>query len=259
MLALKNHKLDAWIDGDSLLNRDRRIQITNIQAKIEEKATFKANAAGHGRRLETARRESCQVTIEFTIFEWRSVYERDAVLDAANAWARDGFLEISTKLGRRLYMICAGRAWVKQARDHNEKYMLVFESAENPFWEDKSPTRITLSGTNAVSHVSVPGTRECAPVDVEVTPVSDTLNTLILFTGSSYMTFENLNVAPGAGLILSHDGHGVLSITAGGASRYACRTGISADDLICGPGVVACGFSSDAACGVEFAFRGRYL
>lgn len=260
MLALKSHKLDAWMRGDSLRDIDRRVQITDISQEISSKTTSAAKTAYAGRRRDSARRDALKITVAFTLYEFTDIWARDAALDSVNAWARDGYLEISTRPGKRLFVICTGRAAPKNPRDHTETFQLHFEAADEPFWEDSAPVSFSLSGTAASARVSVPGTRECAPADVTITPTGgETLNTLTLTLGGAQMAFTGLNVASGQTLTLSHDEQtGFLKITAGSASKYACRTGSSDDELTCDPGWQAAGFTANTACAVSFSLRGRY-
>lgn len=259
MLALKRHKLDAWLHGDSLREVDRRVQITDVSQEMTTKTIYAANTGYAGRRRGRVHRDVLKITVSFTLYEFADIWARDAALESINAWARDGYLEISTKPGRRVYVNCTGRAAAKQARDHSEVFQLAFETADSPFWEDKAPAQYELSGSEASASVSIPGTRECAPADVEITPAAETLNTLSLAFGGTQMAFTGLSVAAGDTLKLSHDEQtGYLKIMAGSVSKYACRTGSSDDELICAPGRQTVGFTANTACAVAFSVRGRY-
>lgn len=259
MLALKKHKLDAWLHGDSLRDVDGSVQITEISQELSVKTVYAANTGRVGRRRGRIHREALKITVSFTLYEFADIWAREAALEAVNAWARDGYLEISTKPDRRVYVNCTGRASVKQARDHKEVFQLTFETEDSPFWEDKAPTQYELSGTEASASVSIPGTRESAPADVEITPTAETLNTLSLVFGGTQMAFTGLNVEAGQALVLSHDEQtGFLQIMAGNVSKYACRSGESDDELTCAPGMQTVGFTANTACEAAFCVRGRY-
>lgn len=258
MLALKHHKLDAWLGQDSIRAVDARVQVTNISWKTAAETGSGESAGLDGRLRQRIRRDALTVTIEFTLFEFLDIQAREAAIENVNAWARDGYLRISTKPGRRVWVQCTKRADVETARDHNASFSLEFETAEAPFWEDAQPTAFTLTGTSGSTMASIPGTRECAPADVTITPTGGTLNALTLTLGESEMAFENLGVAQGASLLLAHDGNGYLTISSSGASKYACRTGESDDELTAEAGSALIAFTANTACEVEFSVRGRY-
>ena len=259
MLALKGHKLDAWLHGDSLREVDGRVQLADISQEMSVKTVYAANTGRAGRRRGRIHRDVLKITISFTLFEFMDIWARDAALESINAWARDGYLEISTKPGRRVFVNCTGRAAAKQPRNHKEVFQLTFETDDSPFWEDAAPTVYALSGTTASESISVPGTRESAPADVTVTPGGGTLNALTLTLGETRMSFTGLNVAAGQTLALSHDEQtGFLLITAGNVSKYTCRGGESDDELTCSPGRQTVGFAANTACEAAFSVRGRY-
>ena len=261
MLALKKHKLDAWFGSDSLRDADHNIQIVNI---AREPSTRNINKGSGGRRFGRFRqpvyRDVLKITIEFTLYEFSDIEARESAIEAANAWARDdGYLEISPKLGRRVWVQCSQRAEIKDARNHKEAFRIVFETDETPYWEDAQPTVLTFTGLSADETARVPGTRECAPADVTITPSNGTLTSLSLTLGESAMAFSGLNIASGASLILSHDDTGRLVIRDSlGVSCYDCRAGSSDDELTAEAGTAAIGFSANVACDVRFEVRGRY-
>lgn len=258
MLALKHHVLDAWFSGQGLRAANKRIQVKNIAAEMSGRATYTAAQGADGRSRRKMTRDTLKITITFTVYEWEDVYAREAAIEAANAWARDGWLEISTKLDRRVRVVCTGRAAPKKPRDHNEEFTLTFESSGAPFWEDKTPRTYNLAGTAKTENVSVPGTRTTAPANVAIMPTGGTLQTLTLTFGDTAMRFAGLGVPVGTALILDHDENGYLRIMAGSVSKYARRTADSDDELTCLPGVQAAGFTANVSCGVAFSVRGRY-
>ena len=259
MLALRKHKLNAWFGQESLRDADPNIQITNISRTPSIRTGSRDGGGRDGRFRAPQYRDYLKITIEFTLYAFLDIEARESAIEAANAWARDaGYLQISQKPGRRVWVQCAQRAEIQDARDHKETFQLVFETAENPFWEDAFSTAFAFSGAAAATTAHIPGTRACSPADVTVTPTGGALTTLTLTLGETQMAFAGLNVASGASLLLRHDDQGRLTITGGGASCYACREGASDDELIAGPGRAAIGFTANVACNVRFEVRGRY-
>ena len=259
MLALKSHKLNAWLGGSPLRGVSPAIQVSNIAWEASDKPMADANAGQPGRR-RGVKREGLKITIEFTLYEFASVSARTAAVEAVNAWAKDGYLEISANPGRRVWVQCVQRASVQEARDHHAAFTLVFETAENPFWEDAEPVTHLLQGSTASAQITVPGAAECVPAEVTVVPGTAVLNTLTLRLGDTAMSFSGLNVAAGDTLTLSHDpGDGRLVIACAAGSRYHCRSGDSADELTAPPGSATLSFTANVMCDVTFSLRGRYL
>jgi len=260
MLALKKHKLNAWFGQESLRDADHNIQLTNIAREISTHSASSESGGRDGRFRQPVRRESLKITIEFTLYEFLDIEERETAIEAANAWAQDvGYLQISQKPGRRVWVQCTQRAEVKTARDHKETFQLVFETAEAPFWEDAQPTAFTFSGASSSATARIPGTRACAPAEVTVTPSAGTLTSLTLTLGGTTMAFSGLSIAAGASFILRHDAEGRLVIeNSAGASLYARRDGASDDELTAEAGNAIIGFTANVACNARFEVRGRY-
>lgn len=257
MKALMGHPLDAAFGAENLRDADPRILVTNISQEIRTKITYGENSGRDGRRMHRMRREVIRITVSFKLWEFSSVPDREAALEAANAWARDGYLSISSKPGRRILVQCVARAASRKPRDHKEEFQIVFETAESPFWEDEAPTQYTLSGTADSKSVSVPGTYE-AIFEATVAHSAGTLDALTLTVGDTAMAFSGLAIAAGTNLIIGHDDAGRLTILAGNASKYACRTAASDDELMADPGSVTAALSADVACSVALRVRGRY-
>ena len=257
MKALKGHALDAAFGADSLRGADARILVTNIAQEIRTQSTYGENTGRDGRRRHRMRREVIRITITFRVWEFCSVPDREAAVEAANAWARDGYLSVTSKPGRRVLVQCAGRAGSQNPRNYKEEYQLIFETAQSPFWEEDTPALFELTGEGDSDTVRVPGTYE-AVFDASIAHESGTLNALTLIVGDTQMLFTGLSVAAGTPLTLSHDEAGRLMILAGNVSKYACRAEPSDDELIGGPGETQIGFTADVSCTVTLSVRGRY-
>ena len=243
MKALMGHPLDAAFGADTLRGADPRIVVTNISQEITVKASYGENSGRDGRRKHRVRREVIRVTVAFKIWEFESVPDREAAVEAANAWARDGWLKITSKPGRRLMVQCAGRAATRNPRDYKEEYQLIFETAQSPFWEDEAPAVYTLSGTSDTQEIRVPGTYESV-FDVSVAHASGTLNALTLLNDAvkkgGVMASSHVGGLSGAFIPVSEDAgmiraaeEGVLQIDKLEAMTCVCSVGL---DMIAVPG-----------------------
>ena len=259
MLALKHHKLNAWFGQESLRAADQRVQLSNIAWTTTTKSDYAENTGRDGRRQNRIRRDVLRITIEFSLYEFLDIEDREAAIEHVNAWARDGYLKISTKPNHRAWVQCTKRPGVEDARNHNASFSLEFETAGAPYWEDAHPAIFTLSGASGSLAARIPGTRESAPAEVTVKATGGTLDTLTLSLGESFMEFRTLGIAQGQSLLLGHDEIGYLTIvSSAGASKYEKRTGDSDDELTAEAGNSNVGFDANTACEVTFSVWGRY-
>lgn len=255
----ERRRLNAWINGAALRDVDGRLHVVNIKENTPDQELTWADVPGrNGQRLLSRVRRNKRITIEFDIRELFDLAARAAIVDAVNAWAADGELEVSYRPEQRMRVLLAKAAEFNGARDVTEGYTVDFDAAAVPYWEDATPTAWALSGTTGSGTIHLRGSAQAQP-EIEVTPTGGALNTLQLTFGGKSMSFTNMNVASGTKLALSHDDRGILSIKAGTASKLSARTAASADDFAAGPGDVAVGFTANVACDVVFTARGRYL
>ena len=249
---------DAWFGGDTLRDADSRIHSIRAAQEITEKTETSENTGQDGKRRTRTRRESIRVTITFSVLETADPVTRQLAVEAANAWARDGFLEISDKPEKRLYVTCQKRAAIRDPENPKEKFTLMFETAESPFWEDKTAASFAFTaGTTGSQTIRVPGTADTV-AEAAITPSGGALNTLTLRLGDSYMYFTGLNVAAGTALVIDHDDRGYLRIMAGSATKYHCRLGASDDELAAAAGNAVASFTANTSCAVTFTIRGKY-
>lgn len=249
---------NAWIDGESLRGLDGRIIVRRILEDAPQvEMTYGDIPGGHGQRYLGRRRINRRVSIVIAIRELYDLSARARVVDAVNAWAKDGVLTVSYRPNQRLLVRRAGPAATGDVRDYNADIQIDFDAPASPFWEDAFPARLSLSGESGSGSVVVTGT---APglAAVTVTPEA-ALTALTVTAGATAMAFEGLAIPAGQPVTIDHDDHGYLRIASGGASLLSKRTAASADELLGGPGPCACAFTADAACQVDFAIRGRYL
>lgn len=256
MRALK--RLNAWIDGAALRDVDARLHIVDINENApEQELTWATAPARNGQRLLTRTRASKRIVIEFDSRELFDLAARAAMVDAVNAWAGDGMLEVSYRPGQRIPVVLSKPAEFGGARDVTGTYELDFEAAVSPFWEDITPTVWTQSGSNGSGTMILPGSVPTVP-EIEIKPTGGTLSSLTVGFGGKSMTFSGLGVSTSSKLIIGHDERGILYAKAGSTSKLATRTAASADDFEAGPGSVAVSYVANTACAVTFRARGRY-
>lgn len=253
-------RLNAWLNGAALRDVDGRIHIVNITENAPDQELSWTDAPGRsGQRLMGRRRTNQRITIEFDIRELFDLAARASIVDAVNAWARDGILEVSYRPEQRIRVVLGKAAELGGARDVTGSYTLDFDTTGVPFWESAAAVTWSASGTgaNIAGTMAIPGSVETWP-DVSITPTGGTLNTITVAFGNSSMSFEGLNVGSGTKMTITHDDQGLLVVKAGSTSKLSCRTAVSADELEAGPGSVRAAYLANVACSVTFSARGRF-
>ena len=252
-------RLNAWIDGASLRDIDTRLYITEIyEPEPDVTLDWGISPGISGQRKLRRTRQAKKVRIEFDIKELFDLKARAAIVDAANGWAHDGILTISTRPEQRMRAVLTQAATMDGARDVTAKYIIEFTAGACPYWEDETPRVLSLaSGTSGSGTLIIPGH---APTGAEITVTPGaSLSTLSLTIQGQTMAFSGLSVASGTALVIGHDDNGLLTIKAGTASKLSCRTAASVDDFRMVPGSAAVSFTANAACTVSVSVRGRYL
>ena len=250
--------LNAWINNISLQGLDGRILIQGINDNAPQTEILYADNPGRpGQRLLTRRRVNRRISITFAIRELRDLAARAAIVDKVNGWAQDGVLQISNRPEQQLRVVCAGRASITSPRDYTEEFKIDYDAAASPYWEDRTPQALTITGSSGIGSLLNRGTAD-AMAAVTVTPTGGALGALTISVGACTFSFSGLSVANNTPLRIDYDERGILRVLAGNASRISCRTAISDDDLIAAPGINAVSFLADTACAVRVEVRGTW-
>lgn len=251
--------IEAAINGQPLRGVDPRILLRETAdggAQIEQ--TWADSPGRPGQRRALRKDRARRLTVTFAIRELYDLTLRAQVVDAVNAWARDGWLEYATRPDQRIHVYCAGLAAVGASRDYTEEFTVSFDAAPSPYWQSRQPGAYSYAGARGGGTVTNLGS---APTELRltVTPTGGRLDTLTLTLGAQTMTFADLAVASGTALALGYDDDGYQYIRAGSASKLSCRAAASADDLILDPGGAAFGFTANVACNVSVEVIHKWL
>lgn len=251
-------RLDIWLNDVALRDVDRRVLIRELHDNAPQvEAVWGDNPGRSGQRLIDLRRVNRQINVEFAIREVYDMGARQSVLDAVNAWARDGWLKTNTQPGRRIYVTATSWAGLNNARNYADGYTIGLTAAASPYWEDDVPMTYAGSGASLSGSATNRGTADALP-DVTIT-ARGALTHAEIGVGDTAFIFDGLTLGAGDALTIAHDERGFLQIKAAGASAMGFRTAQSDDELIAAPGINAVTFEGDAACDVSVAVRGRYV
>lgn len=251
-------RLEAWLNGRSLRAVSGIVLVQQITEEgPQAEATYADNPAGHGQRLLSLQRKNRRVTVTVQLRELYDLARRAETLDALNAWAGEGWLEVSYRPFRRLRVACVSRPAMGAAREVTASYDFAFEAAACPFWEDTARNTLALTGASASGTLIVPGT-EPSRLTARITPTGGTLTALSISAGDCAFAFSGINVPADTPVVIDYPDPMTLSVMAGNASLLPYRAAASSDDLVLAPGQRAVAFTADTACRAEFYARGLW-
>lgn len=201
-------------------------------------------------------KEQATVNISFEIHEY-DIAKRQKICQSVIAWAKKGgILETNDREGQMLFCICETLPYISSVRNWTDELIITFTAYSIPYWQEKTPSRLTLSGTTGSGYLYVPGSAPKTYVEATVT-ANAALTSISLTVKDTTITLSNLAVASGKSVVISYDDKMIQSIKADGVSVLGKRTG--ADDLIAECGVRnAVSFTANASCSVTFSARGLW-
>ena len=252
--------LEAWINGASLRDVAGGILIKQIYDEPPRvDVAYAAIPGADGQRVLSNRRTNRRVTITAQVRELYDLAARARAIDAINAWAADGWLEINSRPDQRLRVVCVTRPAQGNLRDYTSEFAVAFEAAAGPYWQEKSYSIVTASGSSGSAQLSLNGS-EPAFLEAEITPAAN-LATLDISAGGCAFHFTGMPVTSGTKITIGYDDQRRLFVRAGATNtsilRY--RTAASSDDIILAPGAKnTIAFSAGASCAWTFKARGLW-
>jgi len=251
------NKLNCALDGRGFLEIDPRLYIQDMEEEIRMDAGT-VDRPAYGQRLAgmTGHR-ALHVIIRFMVKE-ADFAARRRVINQVNAWAKAGWLTMSTRPGQRIYAVCIQPAESGTLR-WNREMQLTLAAYGEAYWQDMFPAAASGRGRTGSVALRPLGTRPCC-LEGDIGNLSaGTLNSLSLTAENQTLAFSGLGLAPGKTLALWYDGEGVLHAEAEGSGKLCCRTAESADDLWLQPQAEnTVRFSADRECSVTLKARGYY-
>lgn len=244
------------LNGVELGSLDPRLYIQDIEEHVKTRADT-ADRPGGLRLSGKPARTSLTVTVRFMIKE-RDRAARQRIIGGVNAWAREGWLQVSTRPGQRLYVTCAQPADSETLR-WSAEMQVSLTAYEQPYWQDQYAQSARLQGAEGAASLRPTGTRPCH-LEAEIVNRSEgAVDSLSLTVNGESLFFSGLGLVAGQALRIDHDGRGWLRARIGGAGRLSCRTPESADELTLYPAREnEIAFAADGACDVTLWGRGNY-
>lgn len=257
----KHRRVSASINNVALTDAAPLAIIRQItENPAESELVTGERPARPGQSVIGLKRTRLNIGIEFVLREIYNLEERASNIEAAAAWAKDGFLELSNKPGRRLRMVVTKRPTLGAARDYTQMFSVECAAMECPFWQDKFFSTAAATGATGTASLTPSGTVERLPLEFTVTPQSAAMTSLNVTVNGKNMAFSGLTVAAEKALKLYYDDSGLQWITNDGTSALQYRTAASADDLFVYPRKTnEITFTANTTVSAEFKARGLYL
>lgn len=201
--------------------------------------------------------DELSVVIRFMVKE-RDRAKRQLVIDRVNAWAKAGWLTLSTRRDKRLYVMCtqpAGSAALRWSNDLQLTLTAFYEA----YWQDLYPVEVSLSGSSGRAVIRPMGTRNSF-LEFDIANQSgNVINSFSISANGRDMAFSGLGLQNGKTMSVYYDALHLLHAETDSAQKLNCRTGDSADDILLSPvqdNTVY--FTADGACAVTLKARGLW-
>ena len=251
-------RYEAVLNGVALSDLDEKLLILNIEYSAPQYNFQTYTVAGRqGASVFDMKKDPVSVKISFELHLY-SIQARQNACQNVISWARNGGdLEINDRPGQVLHCVCNELPSIDSVRDWTSPVTIGFTAYSLPYWEEKTPAKITLTGTSASGNLFVPGNGGEAFVKCTVSH-SSSLSSLRVDCGSTFIALSGISVAANKPVYISYDSNGILSIVANNVSLLNKRTAASSDDLKVRSGVTST-FSLTASSSSTALFEVRGL
>lgn len=250
-------RFEAYMDGNPLSHVNPKILILDFAHKPADIAyTADTVANRSGGIVSDKTQGGANITISFEIHEY-SIQKRQQICNDVIRWARGAILETNDRPGQRLHVRCTRFPRIESAVNWVDQLEMTFTAYEFPFWEEKTPARLILSGNSGEGQLFVPGNAGEAFTEVLITPNS-TMANITLSVANTAITLTGCGATTENPVRIAQDEYGFIKITVGNVSILDKRTG--SDELLAECGALnEISYSSSANVSVEFIVRGLWL
>lgn len=251
-------RYNAILNDVPLGNISSDILILDIkyQAPTFQDDTF-AVAKRNGARLVDRIFQKTEVSVIFEIHAY-GTKERQSICNDIVRWAKNGgVLETNDRDGQYLQCVCTGFPVIESVKNWTDPLTITFTAYAYPFWQEKIPSTMTLTGTTGSGILFVPGNVDNALVRARI-KANASLSSVELTVNGRILSLTGLSVNANQIIEISYDENAIQSIKVGSTSLLDKRSGV--DDLLarCGErNTVA--FSSNASADVTFDVKGMWL
>ena len=257
------------VGGVQLDSLDSRILILKVDDPVPDESRNAANlyaGDGIGSRITSRHIASKKFSVTFSLkINKRDYSARSKLIEKINKWAQaGGTLTSSTRPGRKMTVVCTGKAAVGDPREWTKEYTISFEANEKPYWENtetNSASRSTIA--NATLNLEASGELDTLLNATIQNASGASISQVKLTKGNYKIQLNDLGFAGGETLVIDHSSDNILRIrirNTGGSYRSVMskRTEDSTDEILLSPGNNAVAFSASRACNVTLSCVGRF-
>ena len=250
-------RYEAYMDGVALSSINPNLIIHDIQHNAAKPTIDKAALAHRNGAIwlnKTFDGTSVTITFELHIY---GISERQKACQEVVRWAQGAILQTNDRIGQQLHVLCTEYPKIESAMDYTDEISMTFAAYNFPFWEEKTPAKLSLTGTSGEGTLFVPGNAGDALVEVTVKPNS-TMANITLTVEDTSITITGAGATTSQPLVISYTDKGIQKIMRGTTSLLDKRTG--SDDLIATSGKInSFSYSSSANVTVEFSVKGVWM
>ena len=245
-------RYEAYMNGTALSSIDPSIYVLNIQPG-DVKQNIRTNKVANrpGSRIGKTEIDNASVTIFFEIHEYDTV-KRQAICQKVRKWAKKGILEISDRPGQRLNCVCDTFP-VAKLREWTETLSVSFTAFNPPYWEEKNPVNVSISGASSAS-VYIPGNAPETLVSAVVT-CGASISSITLSAGSKSLILSEIGASANDKIYVGYDENRILYIKKNSTSILEKRTGDDELVIPCGE-LVNFAVNASASLSTVFSVRG---
>lgn len=265
---------EIYLNGKAVSEAVEKILINAVTVeKPEIKSNFSELARG-GRIKNSIWRSFMKITLEAQFRAVGKPILRAECVDKLNAWAAGGgYLTLSNRPGKRVYVECTQTASEGTLHKSAEVATVEFQTTYSPYWENIEPTvaeAVTSPFDPEAEETLHMACTEASLVSVSVEIHDIPATTLTVSVGDTSIklqgaenvlengTTEILPFAEVGETVHFTNESGVFTITKNGESLISLRTVDSSDELIAQPGDNRVSASSNANVKCIFSSHGRW-
>ena len=252
----------VWLNGVELASVHPKVLVQHIDEGPLELKQQTAERYGGGTFLFSNVGTKRQIDISFAIREGLDWPTRAGVYTAVCNWAREGWLELSSRPGQRIYVYCTQLPDLGKLRDWTQDLTITFQALWFPYWQDSAGVTLpVMTGTSGSQtcplNASHPGL-----LDLRVSPNAAGLTRFKAWTNGAdaiTMDFSSRPLGVGQTFTMATDKHGLLTIRGTSTSYLAYRTLDSAENFEPSPPTVNVQFEADVSVSVTATVRGCFI
>lgn len=258
-------KYDVCIDGVSIRTLSPLLRVTGIREQIvRPEIELEPYPGMSGQILMSNYRRELSVQITFVLAEIYNLTARAQAIDAVNAWAKAGKLEVNYRPDKVLFVNAVSEyPTIDKIKDLTGEYSLTLSAYSVPFWVDAVPVTTesfipTLEDGATVTMQMTGNQMACLECTADVQEGTLTQFSIWCDETSTGLT---LTVSASAGDVLhiDYDDNHFLRVYAdeGGIMQGALGASPS-DHVLLQPGANTVHVTVDAKCSVILSARGVY-